>query len=224
MDAFIAAEQAGAEGIELDVHLSRDRQLVVIHDKTVNRTTNKKGLVKDFSLTELKKLDASYTFKNSFEKQRIPSLVEVFDWLQTNDLLCNIELKNNAIPYEKLEEKVIALIREYHFEDRIIISSFNHYSLVHCYRLAPEIETAPLYAERLFMPWIYAKSIFAKGIHPSFKVASEKIIKATLENGIAVRPYTVNKERDMERFISLQSSAIITDFPEKAINIRKKSL
>src|SRR5690606_27999106 len=138
MDAFIAAEQAGAEGIELDVHLSRDRQLVVIHDKTVNRTTNKKGLVKDFSLTELKKLDASYTFKNSFEKQRIPSLVEVFDWLQTNDLLCNIELKNNAIPYEKLEEKVIALIREYHFEDRIIISSFNHYSLVHCYRLAPE--------------------------------------------------------------------------------------
>ncbi|MGV3464179.1 MAG: glycerophosphodiester phosphodiesterase [Heyndrickxia sp.] len=223
MDAFIAAEKYGADGIELDVQLSKDGDIVVIHDETVNRTTNGKGFVKDFNIKDLQKLNASYqskSLKTFFKAPHIPSLREVFEWMKTNDLLCNIELKTGKIEYPLIEEKVIQLIREYGYEERIIISSFNHYSIIHCYRLAPEVEIAPLYSDGLFMPWVYASSIHAKGIHPNFKIAPDDIITSAMEYGIQVRPYTVNKEKDMKRLLKLSCSAIITDFPKEAIQLR----
>lgn len=219
MAAYVEAERAGSDGIELDVQLSKDGQLVVIHDETINRTTNGKGYVKDYTLNELKRF-------NILTKQqhilKIPTLEEVFDWLKTNDLYCNIELKTSKIRYDFIEEKVIALIKRYRFEDRMLISSFNHYSIIQCYRLAPEVEIAPLYSEVLFMPWVYAKSIQAKGIHPNVKTINDVLIQASMENGIAVRPYTVDKEEDMKRLFKLQCSAIITDYPEKAVTLRRK--
>ncbi|MCI1590969.1 glycerophosphodiester phosphodiesterase [Heyndrickxia oleronia] len=227
MESFIAAEKCGADGIELDVHLSKEGEIVVIHDETVDRTTNGKGFVQDFFLNDLKSLNASYkfkTFQSFIRVPRIPTLREVFDWMKGNQLQCNIELKNGKIMYPFLEEKVIDLIREYEYEERIIISSFNHYSLVHCYQLAPEIETAPLYSEGLYMPWIYARAIHAKGMHPNMKAAPDMIIRGAIEDGIAVRPYTVNKKEDMERLIAIECSAIITDYPEKAKKIKKQMM
>ncbi|MBL5871984.1 glycerophosphodiester phosphodiesterase [Bacillus sporothermodurans] len=224
MESFIAAEKSGAEGLELDVHLSKDGEIVVIHDETVDRTTNGKGFVHQLTVAELKELNASYkfkTFQSFIRSPKIPTLKEVFEWMRGNNLLCNIEMKNGKIMYPLLEEKVIQLIRDYRYEERIIISSFNHYSLVRCYQLAPELETAPLYSDGLYMPWIYAKAIHSKGLHPNFKAAPNMIIQEAMANGIAVRPYTVNKESDMERLIAIQCSAIITDYPEKAFKIRK---
>jgi glycerophosphoryl diester phosphodiesterase len=223
MESFIAAKKSGADGIELDVQLTKEGEMVVIHDETVNRTTNGKGFVKNFLLKDLQKLNASFNFKSfkSFIKvPHIPTLKEVFEWMKGNDLICNIELKTGKIEYPFIEEKVIQLIRDYHFEDRVIISSFNHYSIIRCFRLAPEIEIAPLYSDGLFMPWIYASSIHAKGIHPNIKVASDDIILSTMEYGIQVRPYTINKEKEMIRLLGLSCSAIITDYPEKAIQLR----
>lgn len=218
MLAFKEAEKAGADGIELDVRLTGDGEIVVIHDETVDRTTNGKGYVKDFTYEELRKLNAGGKTAN----EPIPSLKEVFEWLKTNHLICNVELKSDLFNFTKIEAPLIALIREYHLEDRIILSSFNHYSLVYCYRLAPEIEIAPLYTEALFMPWIYAKSMQAKGIHPQYHVAPEEIIKPALEAGIAVRPYTVNDEQAMKRLFQAGCTAIITDDPPKAIKIKKE--
>ncbi|RLQ98289.1 glycerophosphodiester phosphodiesterase [Falsibacillus albus] len=220
MQSFFEAEKVNADGIELDVQLSKDGEVVVIHDETLERTTNGKGFVKDFNLNELKKLDASYKFKTFLKKPTIPSLREVLEWLTGNGLLCNIELKNGVFPYPSLEEKVISLVREYQLEDRIIISSFNHYSIVYCYRLAPEIQIAPLYSEGLFMPWVYAKSIHAGAIHPKLRAAPDEIILSSMENGVAVRPYTVNKKDDMLRLFQINCSAIITDYPAKAIELR----
>jgi glycerophosphoryl diester phosphodiesterase len=152
----------------------------------------------------------------------IPALSEVFEWLSTNKLLCNIELKNGLIPYKGMEEKIIQLIQQYQLVDRIIISSFNHYSIVYSYSLAPEIETAPLFFEGIYMPWVYSQSIGAKGIHPKFSAISDEIIKRTIENGIAVRPYTVNKEVDLQRLFNIKCTALITDDPAKALRIRKQ--
>ncbi|WP_433743055.1 glycerophosphodiester phosphodiesterase [Falsibacillus pallidus] len=222
MSSFREAEKAGADGIELDVQLSRDGEVVVIHDETLERTTNGKGFVKDYTLEELKKLDASYKFNSFLKKPRIPSFREVCEWLKTNELLCNVELKNGVFPYPQLEEKVIALVREYGLENRIIISSFNHYSIVYCFRLAPEIEIAPLYSEGLFMPWIYAQSIRGRAIHPNQRAAPDEIVLASMENGIAVRPYTVNKKEDMIRLFKIGCSAIITDYPKKALELREQ--
>jgi glycerophosphoryl diester phosphodiesterase len=222
MIAFKEAHRAGADGIELDVQLTADGEIVVIHDETIDRTTNGKGFVQDFTTEQIQSFDASYIFKKWLKKPRIPTLIEVFDWLSRNELLCNIELKNSTLPYPGLEEKVISLIRKYQFEYRVIISSFNHYSLVYCHRLAPDIETAPLYSSSLYMPWVYAQSIHAKAIHPKLKVASNEIIQEAMESGIEVRPYTVNKDRDMERLFTVGCSAFITNFPDKACRIRDR--
>ncbi len=219
MTAFVEAEKAGADGIELDVQLTKDGEPVIIHDEKVDRTTNGKGLVKDFTLNEIRKLNAD---KREGKNEPIPTLTEVLEWLQTNQLICNIELKNGTYPYEGMEEKVIQLVRSCGLQERIIFSSFNHYSLVYCYRLAPEIEIAPLYSGRIFMPWIYAKSLRARAIHPNFKGLTDDIIKKSMESDIAVRPYTINKTGDMEHLFKLNCSAFITDDPVKAIKLKKK--
>ncbi|WP_026314431.1 glycerophosphodiester phosphodiesterase [Heyndrickxia acidiproducens] len=220
MAAYREAERAGADGIEIDIQLSKDGQLVVIHDETVDRTTNGKGFVKDFTLNQLKKLEIKDPGHIAGHPLHIPALEEVFDWLKSNQLLCNIELKTAKIAYPSIEEKVVSLIKAYHLEKRIIFSSFNHYSIIQCYRLAPEIEIAPLYSEVLFMPWVYAKSIRAKGIHPHLRTTNDQIIQMAITNGIAVRPYTVNKEKDMRRLFRINCTALITDYPGLAAEIR----
>lgn len=222
MKAFKEAEKTGCDGVELDVQLTKDGEVVVIHDEKVDRTTNGSGYVKDFTFKEIRKLDASYQHKMLFKKELIPSLREVLEWMKSNQLICNIELKNGIIPYEGMEEKVISLIREYEMSNRVVISSFNHYSIVYCYRIAPEIETAPLLAEGLYMPWVYAQSIRAKAIHPKHLAASNELIVSAMENGIAVRPYTVNKESDMKRLLDVGCTAFITDDPVRALRVKKQ--
>lgn len=220
MTSFQEAEKAGANGIELDVQLTKDGELVVIHDEKVNRTTNGTGYVKDFTYKEIRQFNAAYLIKGKAEP--IPSLVEVLEWLQTNQLICNIEFKNGIFPYEGMESKTIRLVQDYGLTNRIIFSSFNHESIVTSYRIAPEIETAPLYSNRIFMPWIYATSIHAKGIHPNYRGLTDEIIANCLANGIAVRPYTVNKEVHIERLMKAQCTAVITDDPAKALIFKKR--
>jgi glycerophosphoryl diester phosphodiesterase len=222
MKSFIEAEKAGADGLEIDVQLTKDGEVVVIHDEKVDRTTNGIGFVKDLTYRELQKLDASYKNKKWLTKEPIPAFSKLLEWLTTNTLTCNVELKNGIFPYTGMEEKVISLIRHYKLEDRVILSSFNHYSIVNCYRLAPEIETAPLYSEGIYMPWVYAQSIKSKGIHPKLIAAPNEIIIRAMENGIAVRPYTVNKEKDMQRLFEVGCTAFITDDPVKALEIKEK--
>ncbi|GIN19941.1 MAG TPA: glycerophosphodiester phosphodiesterase [Bacillus bacterium] len=223
MEAFVAAEIDGADGIELDVQLTADGEIAVIHDLTVDRTTNGSGYVNELTYSELSKLKANYHSLHFFKKScRIPSLREVFEWLEANDLLCNIELKNAVNPYRGMEEKVVELVHEYCLERRVLISSFNHKSLVHCKEIAPAIITAPLYNEVLYKPWEYAASLGASGIHPKLKSISDREIIDTMACGIAVRPYTVNKEKDMKRLFAIDCSAIITDYPGKAYRLREQ--
>ncbi|RFU60009.1 glycerophosphodiester phosphodiesterase [Bacillus sp. V59.32b] len=222
MISFQEAKRAGADGLEIDVQLSRDGEIVIIHDEKLDRTTNGTGYVKDSTLQEIKSYNASHPFGKHYGRTEIPTLIELFDWLLGNDLLCNIELKNGVFPYPGMEEKVIGLIRSYRLEERIILSSFNHYSLVHCVRIAPELETAPLYRDGLYMPWVYAQSIGAKAIHPSIKAAPDYIINSAIRAGMKVRPFTVNNENRMEELIRIGCSAFFTDFPENAVKLRQK--
>ena len=126
MLAFEKAVELGVDGIELDVHLSKDGELVIIHDEKVDRTCNGTGKVKDMTLADLKELDASAGFAGQFGVNRIPTLREYMDLVKDLPLITNIELKTNIFEYEGLIEKVYDMIREYHYEDRVIISSFNH--------------------------------------------------------------------------------------------------
>lgn len=221
MISFHEAKIAGADGLEIDVQLSRDGEVVIIHDEKLDRTTNGTGYIKDRTLQEIKSLDASHDFDQQYGRTEIPTLSELFDWLQGNDLLCNIELKNGVFPYPGMEEKVISLIRSYRLEERIILSSFNHYSLVRCVQIAPGLETAPLYRDGLYMPWVYAQTIGAKAIHPSIKAAPDYIINTAIRAGIKVRPFTVNNAKRMEELMRMGCSAFFTDFPENAVMLRQ---
>lgn len=217
MKAFIAAEKAGADGIELDVQMSKDGELIVFHDEKVDRLTDGTGYIKDLTAKEILKLKVNQKNK----REPIPFLQEILQWLVNNSLIANVEFKNGVIPYRGMEEKVISLIYQYGLQERIIFSSFNHYSIVHAVSIAPEIEIAPIIGEGLYMPWIYARAISAKGFHQKYLAVSEETIQSSIENGIAIRPYTVNQKAIMERFMKAGCSALITDRLEEAIKIKK---
>ncbi|WP_246944618.1 glycerophosphodiester phosphodiesterase [Bacillus pinisoli] len=220
MISFQEVERVGADGIELDVQLSKDGEIVVIHDETLDRTTTGEGWVKDYNLKELRRFDASYKFPE-YGVCKIPTLDEVFNWALSNDLFINVELKNTTVLYEGIEEKVIKLIRTYKYENRVVISSFNHYSLVECHKQAPDLNLGILYSEPLYEPYDYAKRLGANSIHPQYKVATDLIVQKSQQSGIPVRTYTVNKTKDLKRLIAVGAAAIITDYPKKALDIKK---
>ncbi len=221
MAAYIEAERVGAEGLEIDVHLTKDGKLAVIHDDTVDRTTNGSGRVRDYTLAELQQLDAGSWFGTEFHEERILSLEEVLEWLQGNELLLNIELKYVALDLGDFEEKVIQAIEDYDVVDRVIISSFNHEGLKKVNELHPNIECGALYMERLHEPWNYVKTFGAKALHSYAKTTDAQMIQSATENDIAVRVFTVNQSEHLYYFIQANCPAIITDYPEKALEIRK---
>ena len=221
MAAYIEAEKVGAEGLEIDVHLTKDNQLAVIHDNTVNRTTNGSGMVRDYTLAELKKLDAGSWFSPSFQQERIPTLEEVLKFIQNNNMILNIELKYAVLDDVDFEKKVIQAVEAHDLVDRVIISSFNHEGLKKVNQLQPKIECAALYMERLFEPWNYVKTFGAKAIHSYAKKTDANMIHKATENNVAVRVFTVNKTAQLHYFIQANSPAIITDYPKKALEIRK---
>src|SRR5690625_99436 len=221
MIAFKEAERVGADGIELDVHYTKDDELVVIHDNTVNRTTNGKGLIRSMTLAELMELDAGKFFSRKFKGEKIPRLEEVLDWFQTTNLLLNVELKYVAIDYVNFEEKVLEELEKRDLLDRVVISSFNHDGLKKINGLNSKVETAILYMERLYEPWNYARTVGANAIHPYIDGVDPQLIAASEKSGCPVRVFTVNDEKMLGGLIQVGSSGVITGFPERAIAVRE---
>lgn len=219
MISFQEAARTGAHGIEFDVHLSKDGEVVIIHDETLNRTTNGSGLVCEYTLEELKQLDAGSHFNAAFQGARIPTLREVLAWLCGNELLINIELKNDRIRYIELEQKVIALVREFHLEKRVIFSSFNHKSVAELADLAPDIERAILYHFPLQDAMKEARLHHASGLHPNFQLLTKEFVDEAKSQGFTLRPYTINDEEDIKRMISFGVDVIITDYPSEALSL-----
>lgn len=212
--AFMQAEKAGCDGIELDVHLTRDGVPVIIHDEDIRRTTDGEGLVCSFTAAELRAFNASAAWKGE-RVQSIPTLEEYFEWVKDTRLFTNIELKNGVIDYPGLEEKVIALIRRYALEERILFSSFNHYSILRCKRLAPEIRCGLLYSCWLANPGAYAKSIGAECLHPHFSSLNAETLAEIRSQKVQVNTWTVNEESDMRRLIGEGIEGLITNFPDR---------
>jgi glycerophosphoryl diester phosphodiesterase len=213
--AFELAICAGADGVELDVHMTKDKELVVIHDETVNRTTNGLGWVKEWSLAEIKKLDNGTWFSDEYKNQTIPTLSQVLEVVKDTEHWINIELKNNMVVYSKIEELVVREIERFGMEDRVILSSFNHCSLhqLHLYR--PKLNLGVLFECGLFQPWIYAKHLGVSSIHPFHLLVTDEMIQRCRIHGIHVCPFTVDDEQGMKRLIASGVDAIITNFPDR---------
>jgi glycerophosphoryl diester phosphodiesterase len=221
MISFQAAAKAGADGIELDVHMSKDGELVVIHDEKVDRTTNGTGYVRDLTYAQIRKLDASYKFKKKYGSCPVPTLEEVLEWASAISLKVNIELKNNVFEYPYLEMKVLDLVYKLNMKELVVLSSFNHNSMARVISLDADIETAILYSLQLFEPWNYAKSMSVKGLHPNYRTVNNIVVYGAHSEQLSVRPYTVNDEETMKQLFEMGCDALITDYPETACQLFK---
>lgn len=225
MLAFEKAVEVGVDGIELDVHLSKDGEIVIIHDEAVDRTTDGTGLVADLTLKELKQLDASATYVGVYGVNRIPTLREYFELVKDTDIVTNIELKTGINEYPGIEEKVLEMIDEFELADKIIISSFNHYSVMRFKRLAPEIPCGFLEESWIIDMADYATWQGVECLHPIYAAVTESYAKAAHEKGLLINTWTVNTEADMELMIDRGVNAIIGNYPDlcKAVIERKSA-
>lgn len=215
MISFVKALEFGATGIETDVQMTKDGQLVLIHDEALQRTTGSSQWVKDVTLDEMKALDAGSWFHENFAGERIPTLGELLDLVRDKETIVNLELKNGVVLYPELESRVIEMVRKYELSDRVIISSFNHYSLVECKKIAPEIRTGVLYMEGIYEPWNYAKHIGADALHAFKYAVRPELVSAASEQGVPYHPFTVNEQQEMRVLIAAGVAGIITDYPDR---------
>lgn len=214
MAAFAKGLEQGATGIETDVQMTKDGRLVLIHDESVARTTGAEGLVKDYTYDELAKLDAGSWFGADFQGERIPLLEELLELTKNHGTIVNIELKNGSIQYPELEKRVIETVRHYNMSEQIVISSFNHYSLVECKHIDPEIRTGLLYGEGLYKPWEYAKLAKADALHAYHRAVLPEWVEEAKQQGVVYHPWTVNDEEQMKTLIDAGVAGIITDYPD----------
>ena len=209
-NTFVSIQKAldmQVDGIELDVHLSADGEIIVIHDETIDRTTNGKGFVNALSLRELKafRIDS---------KHQIPTLKEVFD-LVNQDCFINIELKS----YE-VTEKVVSLIEKYVTKNgwkynRFLISSFDWNALQQVAFLNDKIPIGVLTETDLDLALAFAKFIQAKSIHPHFHLLTKENTAQIQKKGLQVFPWTINELEDIQKIKKFNVNGIITDFPNR---------
>lgn len=221
LPAFALAAEQGADGIELDVQLTKDKEVVVIHDEKIDRVCAEKGFVKDYTLQELKKL----SFHNHIPEYRgvqIPTLREVYELVAPTGMCVNVELKTGIFFYEGLEEKVLEIAKEYDMEDRVWYSSFNHETLVKLKQLDSSVRTGMLYADGIVNALEYAKTVGVDAMHPAlYNLQYKGFLENCKKENIPIHVWTVNEEEDMENLVKQNIAAIITNYPDKACAVRK---
>lgn len=221
--AFKNAATLPITGIELDVQLTKDGEIVVIHDETINRTSNGEGFVKDFTLDELKTYDFGSYFSHLFTGEEIPLLAEVLDVFKHTTHFINIELKTNVVRYEGIEEKIAQLIEEKEIANRIIISSFNDESVQLFKEIAPEVQTAFLAMKKPRRLLHHLRFLRVDACHISYKIVHKRVFKKVISKGFPVRAFTVNRVEDMLNLEQLGIQCIITDYPEQMLDYQMKN-
>lgn len=215
MLAFEKAIEAGCDGIELDVQLTKDGVPVIMHDEKVNRTTNGAGYVKDYTFVEIQKLNAKYHYKKFHAFCGVPSLREYFELVKDKDIITNVELKNSVILYKNLEEKVLTLIDEYDLRKQIIISSFNHLSVVKMKEMAPDMKYGFLEESIVLDGAKYAKKYGIDYIHPSWQSVTEDYCRQAKEEGVEINTWTINDLALIKKMQILGVHGVITNFPDR---------
>ena len=216
--AFELALRQGADAIELDAKLSKDKQVVVIHDQSVERTTEGKGYVNEWTLAELRKLDAGSHFDIAFQGEPIPTLDEVFKAVGQLTFI-NIELTNYRSPYDQLPERVASLVRRHKLSRRVLFSSFNFLALIRIRQLIPEAPIGLLapagWRGLLVRSWV-GRLVNYQCLHPDFTDVNARLIGTAHSKGQCILAYTVNLEEDMRRLFQIGVDGIFTDDPALA--------
>ncbi len=228
LPAFQLAIDMNADGIELDVQLTKDGEIIVIHDETLDRTTNGKGWVKDHTFEEIRALDASYQNMmqggevvsparkfEDYEDLRVPTLKEVLELIKPSNLTINIELKTGIIFYPELERRTVELVNECGMEDRVIYSSFNHESIKKIREIDPSAQTGFLYADGPMGMATYGKKYGVTALHPAlYNLQFDGFVQECAVAGLDLNVWTVNEPEYVEMCKAAHVHGIITNYPD----------
>ncbi|WP_147804948.1 glycerophosphodiester phosphodiesterase family protein [Alkalicoccus halolimnae] len=222
MLAFRKAVEAGAEGIELDIQLTQDRELAVIHDSTLDRTTDGSGLVREKTLKELNRYSAGSLVNPLYREEKVPSLEEVLRWAQKKELTLNIELKHDPEDREIIAEELLRLLQVLPQKNSTIVSSFDHEALAYIKESEEHIVTAALSLGLLIDTAAYLKKYNIEGFHYYYPMLSSKDVKKLLHHGVKMRPFTVNDAESLKECYQSGCTAVITDDPHRALILRNR--
>ena len=212
----MAAEKTNVDGIESDVHISKDGKLVIFHDASVERTSNGTGFIRDLTYAELLELDIGAWKSPEFAGQRIWTLGQLLDFCRETRLLLNLELKNYEVFYDGLEQRVIDEICARGMQEQVFVSSFNHISMQRFKELCPEIETGLLYDKPLLDMEYYLLRSNADNVHPRYTLLQyqPELMDLFHGRGMRVNTWTVNDEDAMEDMLRRGVDGIISNYPD----------
>ena len=222
ISGFSKAINMGADGVELDIQLTRDGEVVVIHDETIERVSNGIGFVKDYNLVELKRINFNKRGLIMPLFMEIPTLAEVFETLATTAIEINIELKTGIVFYEGIEEKAIRLAIKHKILERIIWSSFNHYSVMRVKQLEPSARIALLCGSGILLTSEQCEKTGAEALHPFIKQLNYPgLVDDCHKRGIKVNTWTVNKAEEIQCALRYGVDAVITNRIDAVIDARR---
>lgn len=223
ISAFKRAIEMGADMIELDIHQTKDGEIVVLHDKNLSRVARVNKLVEEMTLQEIKKLDVGSWFSPEYAGERIPTLEEVISFVKGKVGL-NIEIKKGRKLYKGIEEKLVKILEEYDLKEPVIISSFHTSYLKRIKELNPYVAVGKLLVFSVFMPW---ENLIrdVNAIHPHWSMVNSYLVRAAHKDHLRVNVWTVNNIGIAYRLIKMGVDGLITNYPERiawAINLYKE--
>jgi glycerophosphoryl diester phosphodiesterase len=225
LTAFQIAVDMGADGVELDVQLTKDDRLVVIHDETIDRVSNGMGCVKDYTLADLKRFNFNKKGITPPLFTEIPTLEEVLKLLADTNLVVNIELKTGLFFYDGIEEKTLSAVSSFGMDERAVYSSFNHYSVMRIKALAPKAKTGLLFGDGVIVTAEACERLGVTATHPDMgALMYPGFMRDAHARGVKVHAWTANDEASMLFCVESRVDAMITNFPDKAALIRSKCL
>ncbi|OUQ78150.1 glycerophosphodiester phosphodiesterase family protein [Lactobacillus gallinarum] len=204
LEGFRYAAKHGAEGVEFDVHMTKDKVPVVMHDEEIDRTTDGSGYIKDYTLNEIRK----FHLKNG---EPVPMLRELFEILQDKDLYINLEFKTNKIHDKGIEAIVLALVKEYRFVHPIIFSSFNYQTLKNCQQIDPHRQYCLLTKVPVIFPQRFVRKNHFAAIHPHWYLPSK----------ITQRIWTVDNPKLAKKYMKRGVAGIFTNNFELMNQLKK---
>jgi glycerophosphoryl diester phosphodiesterase len=219
LPSFQQAIQKGADGVELDVKITSDRHVIVIHDSSVDRTSDGKGKVSSFTLEALRKLDAGSWFHEKFKGVQIPLLEEVFETVG-KDRLINIELTNYSTPRDGLVDKVCELIKRHGNQKQIIFSSFFASNLKRGAHLLPEVPRGLLAMPGIAGIWARSFGFMFgeyQALHPYISDVSREQVQRVRRLKRRMHVWTANVPEDVTRLKEWGVDGIFTDDPATAL-------
>ncbi|PEK49747.1 glycerophosphodiester phosphodiesterase [Bacillus toyonensis] len=227
--AYKLGQQLKGDYIEIDLQMTKDGHLLAMHDETVNRTTNGKGLVKEHTLEEMKQLNVGSFFnekypnfaKKEFENAKVPTLKEIIEMFGHN---ANYYIETKSPDeYPGMEEKLLEIIKYYQISDKVIIQSFSEESLQKIHSLHANIPLVQLLsykkAVQLNELEIEKYKTYCIGLGMNYKYIDSAYVKKIKKHGLEVHPFTVDNEKDMKKLLSWGVDGMFTNYPDRLHSI-----